>query len=93
MITVTFIDKTTTHTVHTKGEVLDLIDRYFSKVKIGDTVRILTDGGYPNGDKYIGTVCKVDRVVFGDMVECFINENGTLRTRVYDANEYELVKE
>ena len=46
MITVTFTDGTTTHTVHTEGEVLDLVDRYFPKVKIGDKVRILTDGGF-----------------------------------------------
>lgn len=54
MITVTFTDGTTTHTVHTEGEVLDLVKRYFSKVKVGDCVRILTDGGYIGGEEHIG---------------------------------------
>lgn len=81
------------HTVSTREEALALIDRYFPKVKIGDKVRILTDGGYQTGSKYIGTVRKVERVIFGDMVECFIKEIGAGRTLVYDAHEYELVKE
>lgn len=84
---------TTWHTVSTKEEALALIDRYFPKVKIGDKVRILTDGGYSNGSKYVGTVRRVERVILGDMVECFIKEIGAGRTLVYDAHEYEVVKE
>lgn len=93
MITVTFTDGTTTHTVHTEGEVLDLVDRYFPKVKIGDKVRILTDGGFEKGAEYVGSIHEVEAL--------YINGKVGLRTGMYGASglwtycpdEYELVKE
>lgn len=56
---------TTWHTVSTKEEAHALIDRYFKEsivpeVKIGDKVRLLSDGGFTNGMEYIGYIYKVE---------------------------------
>lgn len=93
MITVTFTDGTTTHTVHTEGEVLDLVKRYFSKVKVGDCVRILTDGGYIGGKEHIGEIHDVKKVYPGGVVEVHCSMSGQRMYWAYKPEEYELVKE
>jgi len=93
MITVTFTDGTTTHTVHTEGEVLNLVDRYFPKVKIGDKVRILTDGGFESGANYIGSVLEVKYVYEDGTVRLCTGMHGVSELWSYEIGEYELVKE
>lgn len=93
MITVTFTDGTTTHTVHTEGEVLDLVKRYFPKVKIGDKVRILTDGGFESGANYIGSVLEVKYVYEDGTVRLSTGMHGESVLWNYEIGEYELVKE
>ncbi len=93
MITVTFTDGTTTHTVHTEGEVLNLVDRYFPKVKIGDKVRILTDGGFDNGTDYIGSIHEVEALCGTGGVGLRTGMFGSSDLWVYYPDEYELVKE
>lgn len=93
MITVTFTDGNTTHTVHTKGEVLDLVDRYFQKAKVGDKVRILTDGGYIGGEEHIGEIHDVKKVYPGGAVGVHCSMNGQWMYWAYKPEDYELVKE
>lgn len=94
MITVTFTDGTTTHTVHTEGEVLNLVDRYFPKVKIGDKVRILTDGSFAIiGEKYVGSVHVVEALYGTGGVGLRTGMYGTSDLWAYYPDEYELVKE
>lgn len=93
MITVTFTDGTTTHTVHTEGEVLNLVDRYFPKAKIGDKVRILTNGFYTNGDKYIGSVHVVEELYVSGAVGLRTGMAGSSVPWVYEPGDFELVKE
>lgn len=93
MITVTFTDGTTTHTVHTEGEVLDLVKRYFPKAKIGDKVRILTDGGFDIGAEYVGSVHVVEALYGTGGVGLRTGMFGTSDLWAYYPDEYELVKE
>lgn len=93
MITVTFTDGNTTHTVHTKGEVLDLVDRYFQKAKVGDKVRILTDGGYKGGKGYIGSVHEVEGVWPDGSVILRTGMYEESAIWLYEVEDYELVKE
>lgn len=98
MITVTFTDGHATHTVHTKREVLVLINRYFEKhtnseVNIGDKVRILTTGGFDNGEKYIGKIYEVEAVYGSGVVGLRTGLAGSSELWIYYSDEYELVKE
>lgn len=93
MITVTFTDGSTTHTVHTRDEVLNLVDRYFPKVKIGDKVRILTDGGFDIGAAYVGSVHVVEGLYDSGGVGLRTGMFGTSVLWAYKPDEYELVKE
>ena len=79
------------HTVSTREEALALIDRYFPKVKIGDKVRILTDGGFDNGTDYIGSIHEVEALYGSGSVGVRTGMFGTLWA--YYPNEYELIKE
>lgn len=93
MITVTFTDDTTTHTVHTRDEVLDLVDRYFPKVKIGDKVRILTNGDFNNGAEYVGSVHVVEALYDSGGVGLRTGMYGTSVLWAYYPEYFELVKE
>lgn len=93
MITVTFTDGTSTHAVHTKGEVLDLVERYFPKAKRGDKVRILTDGGFDAGDEYIGSVYEVECIYVDGAVGLRTGMAGSAVPWVYEPEDFELVKE
>jgi len=93
MITVIFTDGTTTHAVHTEGEVLNLVDRYFPKVKIGDKVRLLKDGRFGAGAEYIGSVHEVKYVYENGAVRLCTLMHGESVLWNYEIGEYELVKE
>lgn len=86
------------HTVSTKEEALALIDRYFYKsiipeVKIGDKVRLLSDGGFTNGMKYIGYIYKVEALYGNGKVGLRTGMPGHSDLWVYYPDDYELVKE
>ncbi|MDT2961619.1 hypothetical protein [Enterococcus casseliflavus] len=86
------------HTVSTKEEALALIDRYFdkptiSKVKIGDKVRVLSDGGFTNGMEYIGYIYKVEALYGNGKVGLRTGMPGQSDLWVYCPEDYELVKE
>lgn len=82
------------HTVSTKEEALALIDRYFPKVKIGDKVRILTDGGFEIiGEKYVGSVHVVEALYGTSGVGLRTGMLGTSDLWAYYPDEYEIVKE
>ncbi|MFB5313061.1 hypothetical protein [Enterococcus gallinarum] len=81
------------HTVSTKEEALALIDRYFPIVKIGDKVRILTDGYFAAGSKYIGGVYEVKYVYEDGTVKLCTGMHGASALWSYEIGEYELVKE
>lgn len=81
------------HTVSTREEALALIDRYFPKVKIGDKVRILTDGGYTGGEEHIGEIHEVIEVLQNGGVGIHCQMEGDWRYWAYLPSEYELVKE
>lgn len=86
------------HTVSTKEEALALIDRYFKEsiipeVKIGDKARILTDGGFDIGEKYVGSVHVVEALYGTGGVGLRTGMYGTSDLWAYYPDEYELVKE
>lgn len=81
------------HTVSTREEAVALIDRYFPKVKIGDKVRILTDGGFESGANYIGSVLEVKYVYEDGTVRLSTGMHGVSELWSYEIGEYELVKE
>lgn len=81
------------HTVSTREEAIALIDRYFPKVKIGDKVRLLSDGGYSNGMRYIGFVYTVEALYGNGKVGLRTGMNLSYALWVYGPDDYELVKE
>jgi len=81
------------HIVSTREEAIALIDRYYSKVKIGDKVRILTDGGFTNGMEYIGYIYKVEASYGNGKVGLRTGMPGQSDLWVYYPDDYELVKE
>ena len=81
------------HAVSTREEALALIYRYYPKVKIGDKVRILTDGGFGAGAKYIGSVHEVKYVYEDGAVRLSTGMHGVSALWNYEIGEYELVKE
>lgn len=86
------------HTVSTKEEAVALIDRYFKEsiipeVKIGDKVRLLSDGGFTNGMKYIGYIYKAEALYGNGNVGLRTGMLGQSDLWVYYPDEYELVKE
>lgn len=81
------------HTVSTREEALALIDRYFPKVKIGDKVRILTNGGYIGGGEHIGEVHDVKEVYPNGCVGIHLAMNGDWKYWAYNPEDLELVKE
>ena len=81
------------HTVSTREEALALIYRYFPKVKIGDKVRILTDGGFGAGANYIGSVHEVKYVYEDGSVRLCTGMHGVSTLWNYEPGDFELVKE